>query len=67
MILDAVRKMEIEDLTIVSPDVGGVERARAFAKRLGFGPSRSSDKRRTGKNETGGPERDRRRRGARRS
>jgi ribose-phosphate pyrophosphokinase len=51
VILDAVRKMEIEDLTIVSPDVGGVERARAFAKRLGSALA-IVDKRRTGKNET---------------
>ena len=51
VILDAVRKMEIDDLTIVSPDVGGVERARAFAKRLGAALA-IVDKRRTGKNET---------------
>ena len=50
VILDAVRKMDIEDLTIVSPDVGGVERARAFAKRLGSALA-IVDKRRTGKNE----------------
>ena len=51
VILDAVRKMDIPDLVIVSPDVGGVERARAFAKRLGSGLA-IVDKRRTGKNET---------------
>lgn len=51
VVLDAVRKMEIPDLVIVSPDVGGVERARAFAKRLGCGLA-IVDKRRTGKNET---------------
>lgn len=51
VILDAVRKMEIPDLMIVSPDVGGVERARAFAKRLGASLA-IVDKRRTGKNET---------------
>jgi ribose-phosphate pyrophosphokinase len=51
VILEAVRKMEVGELTIVSPDVGGVERARAFAKRLGAGLA-IVDKRRTGKNET---------------
>ncbi len=51
VVLEAVRKMEIPDLVIVSPDVGGVERARAFAKRLGSGLA-IVDKRRTGKNET---------------
>jgi ribose-phosphate pyrophosphokinase len=28
------RDLELENLTVVSPDTGGVERARAFAKRL---------------------------------
>ena len=30
-----IEKMKIPDLMIVSPDAGGVERARAYAKRLG--------------------------------
>jgi ribose-phosphate pyrophosphokinase len=30
-----IQKLEIPDLVIVSPDAGGVERARAYAKRLG--------------------------------
>jgi ribose-phosphate pyrophosphokinase len=34
VMLDAIRAMEIPDLVIVSPDAGGVERARAIAKRL---------------------------------
>ncbi|HVR29444.1 MAG TPA: ribose-phosphate pyrophosphokinase [Thermoanaerobaculia bacterium] len=34
VILDAIRDMEIADLVIVSPDAGGVARARAIAKRL---------------------------------
>ncbi len=34
VLLDAVRELEIPRLTIVSPDAGGVERARAIAKRL---------------------------------
>jgi ribose-phosphate pyrophosphokinase len=32
--LDYIRKKNLPDLVIVSPDAGGVERARAFAKRL---------------------------------
>jgi len=30
-----IEKQKYEDLTLVSPDAGGVERARAYAKRLG--------------------------------
>jgi ribose-phosphate pyrophosphokinase len=32
--LDYIRQKKLTDLVIVSPDAGGVERARAFAKRL---------------------------------
>ncbi len=39
-----------EDLVVVAPDAGGVERARAFAKRLGTSLA-IMDKRRTGVNE----------------
>ena len=39
------------DLVVVAPDAGGVERARAFAKRLGTSLA-IMDKRRTGANET---------------
>ncbi len=35
VILDYIRSKKFENLTIVSPDAGGVERARGFAKRLG--------------------------------
>jgi ribose-phosphate pyrophosphokinase len=35
VIIDHVAQMGIEDLCVVSPDAGGVERARAYAKRLG--------------------------------
>ena len=35
VIVDYVKKEYQNDLVIVSPDAGGVERARAFAKRLG--------------------------------
>ncbi len=34
VLLDDLEKQRIEDLLVVSPDVGGVVRARAFAKRL---------------------------------
>jgi ribose-phosphate pyrophosphokinase len=40
----------IPDLVVVSPDAGGVERARAIAKRLGAGLA-IVDKRRTAPNE----------------
>jgi ribose-phosphate pyrophosphokinase len=35
VIIDYVLKLQLPDLTVVSPDAGGVERARAYAKRLG--------------------------------
>jgi ribose-phosphate pyrophosphokinase len=34
ILIDAIRNKNLERLTLVSPDAGGVERARAFAKRL---------------------------------
>ncbi len=34
VMLDAIRKLDIPRLTLVSPDAGGVERTRAIAKRL---------------------------------
>jgi len=51
VILDAIRKTDLRDLVIVSPDVGGLTRARAIAKRLDASLA-VIDKRRTGKNET---------------
>src|SRR5664280_2442540 len=39
VLLDAIRDANLDPLTVVSPDAGGVERARAFAKRLGAGPA----------------------------
>jgi ribose-phosphate pyrophosphokinase len=51
VLLDAIREMNLEDLVIVSPDVGGVARARAIGKRLDASLA-IIDKRRTGKNET---------------
>ena len=50
VLLDAVRAMQLPDLVIVSPDAGGVERARAIAKRLDAGLA-IVDKRRVAKNE----------------
>ena len=35
LLLEAIRERMEGDLTIISPDAGGVERARAYAKRLG--------------------------------
>jgi ribose-phosphate pyrophosphokinase len=49
VLLEAIRKLEIPDLVIVSPDAGGVERARAIAKRLSAGLA-IIDKRRTAPN-----------------
>ncbi len=51
VIIDYIRKEMSgkEDLVIVSPDAGGVERARAFAKRLNANVA-VVDKRRTGPN-----------------
>ena len=43
--IDYFRDKEIPDLTVVSPDAGGVERARAFGKRLNA-PLAIIDKRR---------------------
>jgi ribose-phosphate pyrophosphokinase len=34
VIMDYVSRLELPKLTVVSPDAGGVERARAYAKRL---------------------------------
>lgn len=49
VILEALRDLDLPDLVIVSPDAGGVERARAIAKRLGVGLA-IVDKRRTAPN-----------------
>lgn len=43
--VDYFRKLRLKNLVIVSPDTGGVERARAFAKKLGA-PLAIIDKRR---------------------
>ena len=48
--IDTIERMKVKDLVIVSPDAGGVERARAYAKRLGASLA-IIDKRRGEKNE----------------
>jgi ribose-phosphate pyrophosphokinase len=50
VLLDYVTKLKIQDLVVVSPDAGGVERARAFAKRLQANLA-IIDKRREGPNQ----------------
>jgi ribose-phosphate pyrophosphokinase len=50
VILEAIRELDIPDLVIVSPDVGGLGRARAIAKRLELGLA-VIDKRRVAPNE----------------
>jgi len=45
VLIDHFREPDIPDLTVVSPDAGGAERARAFAKRL-QSPMAIIDKRR---------------------
>lgn len=50
VLLDYLRKSFQEETVIVSPDTGGVERARAFASRLGANLA-IIDKRREGPNE----------------
>lgn len=52
MILDYLASKTIcsDDLVVVSPDVGGVARARAFAKKLSDAPLAIVDKRRHGHN-----------------
>jgi ribose-phosphate pyrophosphokinase len=51
VIVNHLKTLNLENLTIVSPDAGGVERARAYAKRLGASLA-IIDKRRFAKNQT---------------
>src|SRR3989442_6894782 len=46
VIIDYLRRLDLPSLTLVSPDAGGAERARAYAKRLG-GELAIIDKRRS--------------------
>jgi len=50
VILDYLLSKNLPDLVVVSPDVGGVARARAFAKKLGDAPLAIIDKRRQAHN-----------------
>lgn len=50
VLLDYFRNLGLKDLVVVSPDAGGVERARAYAKRLKAGLG-IIDKRREGPNQ----------------
>ncbi len=51
LLLDYIKKNDFRDIVVVSPDAGGVERARAFAKRL-YANLAIIDKRREGPNQT---------------
>lgn len=50
VILDYLASKQLSDLVVVSPDVGGVARARAFAKKLDDAPLAIIDKRRQAHN-----------------
>lgn len=50
VLLDYMKKKYVDNTVVVSPDTGGVERARAFGKRLGASLA-IIDKRREGPNE----------------
>jgi ribose-phosphate pyrophosphokinase len=47
VLVDHFRKANLPNLTVVSPDAGGVERARFFAKKMNDAPMAIVDKRRT--------------------
>ena len=49
VLLEYIKELNLKDLVIVSPDAGGTERARAYAKRLGA-TFALVDKRRSGPN-----------------
>ncbi len=50
VLIEYLCEKHLEDLVVVSPDVGGVARARAFAKKLNDAPLAIIDKRRTAHN-----------------
>jgi ribose-phosphate pyrophosphokinase len=50
VIVDYMMSKQLEDIVVVSPDVGGVTRARSFAKKLGDAPLAIIDKRRQAHN-----------------
>ncbi len=51
VLIDYMNSLNLKDVVLVSPDVGGVARARAFAKKLNDSPLAIIDKRRTKHNE----------------
>ncbi|QEY31127.1 ribose-phosphate pyrophosphokinase [Synechococcus sp. RSCCF101] len=50
VLVDDLCSRDLGDLVVVSPDVGGVARARAFAKQMNGAPLAIIDKRRSGHN-----------------
>jgi ribose-phosphate pyrophosphokinase len=52
VVLDDIRKQQLSDLMIISPDIGGVVRARAVVKRLPNAELSIIDKRRSGPNKS---------------
>jgi len=50
ILIDYIANKQLHDLVVVSPDVGGVARARAFAKKLNDAPLAIIDKRRQAHN-----------------
>ena len=50
VVLDYLNSKNLQDLVVVSPDIGGVARARAFAKKLNDAPLAIIDKRRQAHN-----------------
>jgi ribose-phosphate pyrophosphokinase len=50
ILLDYLKSKQLTDIVVVSPDVGGVARARAFAKKLNDAPLAIIDKRRQAHN-----------------
>jgi ribose-phosphate pyrophosphokinase len=50
ILIDYLLNKQLEDIVVVSPDVGGVARARAFAKKLNDAPLAIIDKRRQAHN-----------------
>jgi len=52
ILADYIEKKRLSDVVVVSPDIGGVSRARAFAKRLNDAPLAIVDKRRQAHNQS---------------
>ncbi len=50
VLVDYLSTLNLEEIVVVSPDVGGVARARAFAKQMKDAPLAIIDKRRSGHN-----------------